>query len=323
MDVPAIVRERVGDESVVGGVDLDGDVVLVTPTRTLVYRAEGLLSDESVAEFPHDVQRVELREGRRKATFRYAYVDGTREFSVPVGRVDDLLEPLLWGVLYAAGVVDGDETVEGAYRFSELTFVVTEARAVKHVGSALWDDEFEQFPYDGLTDLDFEEGSVATAIVFGLGGRRERVKAPNERAGVVRRAVEEAVLEYHGVDSLEAFRAAVDDEDEESADGSESGTDAFGTPGFEPLVDDGGDPDATAGGGAGGGGGVDAGASGATPGGGPDADTSPDATLRVDDEAAVAEQLAALTEAVRRQNELLERQQATVEQLIEELRRGR
>lgn len=345
MDIPDLARERLGDESVVGEVTLGGDTVLVTPTRTLVYRADGLLSDESVAEFPHDAERVELREGRRKATFKYTYVDGTRDFSVPADRIDDLLAPLLWGVLHGADVIDGDETVQGAYRFSDLTFVITEARAVKHVGSALWNDEFEQFPYTDLTDLNFEEGSVATSVVFEVAGRRERVKAPNEQAGLVRRTIEEAVLDYHGVDSLEEFRTAVETDDEYADEGT-SGTGVLDTGEFESLVKDAG-PSAP-----GGASGVHEGetdgdgdtsgradstkadvASKGDVGVGSDirgassdeeADTgsAPIATTRVEDRDGVAEQIAALTKVVRRQNELLERQQATIEQLVQELRRS-
>lgn len=315
MDVPDLVEQRLEGERVVDWVDLDGDAVYVTPTRTLVYREEGLLSDESVAAFSHDVDSVELREGRRKVTFRLTDIDGTRDFSVPAARAEDVLAPLLWGVLRAAGVLAEDERVEEAYRFSELTLVVTDARVVKHVGNVLWDAEFEEFPYADLTDLAFEEGSVATAVVLEVGGRRERVKIPNEEARFVRRAIEQAVFDYHGVESLEALRAKVAaDEDEPGVDAAANpdadadatereaaATDAFDGIGFEPLTED--HPDAPAG-------------------------SAADAPLEAESvgEAGDAEEIAArlddLEAAVRRQNELLEEQQATIEQLIDELRRG-
>lgn len=308
MDVPDLVEQRLEGERVVDWVDLDGDAVYVTPTRTLVYREEGLLSDESVAAFSHDVDSVELREGRRKVTFRLTDIDGTRDFSVPAARAEDVLAPLLWGVLRADGVLAEDEQVQEAYRFSELTLVVTDARVVKHVGNVLWDEEFEEFPYADLTDLDFEEGSVATAVVLEVEGRRERVKTPNEEARFVRRAIENAVFDYHGVESLEALRAKVaPDEDEpgddagadadaDAADEREAAaTDAFEGGAFESLTED--RPDAPA-------------------------ESASDAPPETGDAEEIAARLEDLEAAVRRQNELLEEQQATMEQLIDELRRG-
>lgn len=342
MDVPALARERLGDEPVVGGIDLDGDAVVITPSRTIVYHAEGLLSDESVAEFPHESERIEIREGRRKTTVRLQYMEGDRDFSIPAGHIDELLAPLLWGILYATGVIDEDETVREAYRFSELTLVVTDARVVKHVGNALWDEEYEQFPYADLTTLAVEEGSVATAIVLGVADRRERVKLPNDRAKLVQRTVEQAVLDYHDVDTVEEFRAAVG-ADDDPGDEAEAGFVGFDTADFEPLVGrtgegtSSGEPDTTA---------ASADQDTAT-----SADRSGDAGDDVDGESAgaedhasdpepddvdqvspgaegdrdesIPEQLTALTDAVNRQNELLEQQRETLDQLVEELRRDR
>jgi hypothetical protein len=357
MEHPDLVRSRLDGERVVARVGLGGDdAVLVTPTRTLVYRAEGLLSDESVSAYPHDVDRLELRSGRRKTTFRLAYVDGVKDFTVPSGSTHEVLVPVLTGVLRTAGVVGGDESVRGAYRFSELTLVVTDRRVVKHVGSGVWDEEFEVAPYADLTGLAFEEGSVATEVSLEVDGYPQRVKVPNEHAGTVRRTVQEAVFEFHGVSSLAELEAAVggDEEDE----GNEL-ADALADSGFTRLLegeeergnDDDADTRAAAAGadegdGAGGAPGsrIDRtegadergtgtvldpvspetaeteGARGSDD--GSSADGAPEAA---DGEVppAVAERLAELTAAVERQNELLERQGEVVDRLVEELRRGR
>jgi hypothetical protein len=362
MEHPDLVQSHLGGERVVAHVGLGGgDAVLVTPTRTLVYRAEGLLSDESVSAYPHDAERVELGTGRRKSTFRLAYVDGVKEFTVPSGSTHEVLVPVLTGVLRVAGVVGEDETVRGAYRFSELTLVVADRRVVKHVGGAVWDDEFEVAPYADLTGLAFEEGSVATEISLEVDGYPQRVKVPNEHAGTVRRTIQEAVFEFHGVSSLAELEAAVAVEEDES--GSETG-DVLEESGFTKLLED------DDGGGNGGGNGEgayagredgrpDAEATGATAEGdgtaegdtgpfgtderegGPildavNADTadaveaSTGGTTGVDGEPTadevppeVAERLEDLTAAIERQNEMLERQGETIRQLVEELRRGR
>ena len=240
MSLPELLAGTVGDESVVAEVPLGGDDRLaVTPTRTLVYRGDGLLSDESVAEYSHDVERIAVSTGRRKAKLTLGYgLNGDETISVPAKRADDVLHPILAGVLSATGVTDPGESVVRTFRFSELTLVVTSERLVKHVGSAVWDEEFEEFAYEDFTDLNFEEGTVATAVVLTHNGRSERFKAPNESARAVRETLVDAVCSYHGVDSLEEFRVAVaDDADDGTAAGTAgdaSGTTDFGE-GPDPL----------------------------------------------------------------------------------------
>lgn len=235
MSLPDLLAETVGDESVVAEVSLGGDDRLaVTPTRTLVYRGDGLLSDESVAEYSHDVERIAVSTGRRKAKLTLGYgLGGDETLSLPAKRADEVLHPVLAGVLSATGVTDPGESVLRTFRFSELTLVVTSERLVKHVGSAVWDEEFEEFPYADLTDLDFEEGTVATAVVLAHGGRSERLKAPNESARELRETLVDAVCDYHDVGSLEEFRVTVAD-DEDDADGDADSTTDFGE-GPDPL----------------------------------------------------------------------------------------
>ncbi|WP_164932722.1 DUF7115 domain-containing protein [Halorubrum amylolyticum] len=230
MSLPELLAGTVGDEEVVAEVPLGGDDRLaVTPTRTLVYRGDGLLSDESVAEYSHDVERIAVSTGRRKAKLTLGYgLDGDETISVPAKRVDDVLHPVLAGVLSARGVTDPGESVVRTFRFSELTLVVTSGRLVKHVGSAVWDEEFEEFAYADLTDLDFEEGTVATAVVLAHDGRSERFKAPNESARAVRETLVDAVCAYHGVDSLEEFRVSVAG----GGDDADAAADAGGTTDF-------------------------------------------------------------------------------------------
>ncbi|ELZ33589.1 DUF7115 domain-containing protein [Halorubrum tebenquichense] len=236
MSLPELLAGTVGDEDVVAEVPLGGgDRLAVTPTRTLVYRGDGLLSDESVDEYGHDVERIEVSTGRRKAKITLGYgLDGDETLSVPAKRVDDVLHPILAGVLSKSGVTGTGETVVRTFRFSELTLIVTSERLVKHVGSAVWDSEFEEFHYADLTGLDFEEGTVATAVVLAHGGRSERFKAPNESARAVRETLADAVCSFHGVDSLEEFRVAAAEEEGPATDADPSGTTDFGE-GPDPL----------------------------------------------------------------------------------------
>lgn len=351
MDLPELVDSHLEGERVVGSVDLDGDAVFVTPTRTLLYREEGLLSDESVTSYPHDVERIEVSEGRRKATVRMSDLTETSEFSVPATHVDDVLAPLLWGVLRTAGVIDDGEGLLAAYRFSELTLVVTDVRILKHVGTAVWDEEFEEFHYGALTDLAFEEGSVAMSLVLEVDGRRERVKTPKEQGPVVRRTVEEAVFGFHGVDSLASLREKISPEADEDG-GGDSATDSGGDAGEPTDVEASGpaNPDEGPAAGSVAGGYSDItgllegagepgeageegevgeeGEAGEEGEGGARASESPhrardttDRTATVD--AAVVERLDEVESTLSRQTELLEAQQAMIDQLIEELRRGR
>lgn len=334
MDVPPLVRDRLEGESVLAQVALGGDdAVFVTPSRTLVYRDEGLLSDESVAAYPHDVERLALSRGRRKATFELTYVDTAGTFTVPVDRTDDVLDPLFEGILAAADVIEEGEHVREVYQFSELTMVVTDGRLLKHVGNVLWDEDFESVPFEGVTGLDVEEGSVATQLVVELAGRPHRVKVPSEQGESVRRTLRTAVLEYHGVESVADLREKQGVVDEPT----EARADAFAEADIAPLVgEDRATDDATS----------DPSGEGAA-----DADDEPpdrdrqepdeDAVTTEDREAeqgvsvsgreeagdldlaAVLDRLGALEAAVERQTELVEAQQATIETLVDELRRGR
>lgn len=345
METPPLVAERLDGESVRARVDLGGnDAAFVTPTRTLVYRSDGLLSDESVRQYGHRVDRVELDAGRRKATIRLIGIEGTESFTVGADRVEDVIEPMLAGVLAQSGVIEEMEAVEAVYRFSELTLVVTDARVLKHVGAALWDDDHESYPFADVTGLDTEEGSHATGLVLEVDGRPQRVKVPSDEARVVARAVENALLSYHGVSSLAELRerADVDEEADQSdtaagfddpnipslvgddpADAGPSATAASGDSSDTPPADDTGSlldgPSSEAGSGPGserdgdpGSSGADDGreAGGATPAaGGADRD--------------LHERVDALEAELDRQTELLERQGELIEQLVEELRRGR
>ncbi|WP_226010466.1 DUF7115 domain-containing protein [Halomicrobium salinisoli] len=365
MEIPDLVQDALGDEEVQAGVSLgDEDTLCFTPTRTLIYRGEGLLSDEDVSEYPHDFERLSVSAGRRKTTFSLTYVDGKREFSVPGNRADPVLERLLESALRVNGVIEPDEGLAGVFRFSELTLAVADQRMLKHVGEYTWDGDYEAFAYDDVTGLHFEDGSVATAVVLAVDGRPERIKAPNDQAALLRKTLEEALFEYHGVGSLDELNRALETDDEgddgeSTADQSESsrglgldadidplvggddGTQADSAPEQEarerPAGEEGGQPRAESewsSANAGGAGNADsrsddrataasADRSRSAGGGTGTAETTQRPTDRDDDLAAVEEQLAELTEAVQRQNELLERQQQTVKQLIKELRQGR
>ncbi|QLG61561.1 DUF7115 domain-containing protein [Halorarum salinum] len=349
MSLPELVQREMGGEDPAARVHLGGDDELfVTPTRTLIYRGEGLLSDESVEEYPHDAERIAVSESRRKAKLTLDYgLDGERSFAVPRKRFDGVLHPVIAGVLSAADITDPGETVERTFRFSDLTLVVTSARVVKHIGAAVWDEEYEEFPFDDVTDLTFEEGSVATSVVLSVNGRQERFKAPAEEARAVRESLTEVITAYYGVDSLEAFRAlSADAEGEDEEDRGEvdfgDGPDPLSAepaevespenatredPLEDVLGDDAGaEPAATTAGGG------ESASGGQANGGSAAAATEPRADEDAFEETGfevaeptddAAEEFAALRQQVEAQNERLDRQRELIERLIEELRRGR
>jgi hypothetical protein len=241
MRVPGIVDDALGREEVLARVSLSGDDELfVTPARTLAYRAGGVLSDESVSEFPHDVEGIRVREGRRKAAVVFEYpVQDARELSISKSDLEEVIQPLLASVLRATGATDPGERVESAFRFSELTLVVTSERLLKHVGSALWDGDFESYHFEDVTGLDYEEGNVATGIVLTVDGRKERVKTPNDRVPQVRRTLESALFSFHGVDSAAELARSEESEGQSEAtpdagDRESDSVASFGA-GIDPL----------------------------------------------------------------------------------------
>ena len=332
MEIPDLVRQELGDEEIQAGVTLgDEDAVCFTPTRTLVYRGEGLLSDEKVASYPHDFERLTVSEGRRKTKFSLSYTSEKLELSVPGSRGDAVLERLLEGKLTVSGGIDDDESISGVFRFSELTLVVTDRQLLKHIGNVTWDADYEAFSFDDVTGLEFEEGSVATAVVLSFNERPERIKAPSEQAPAVRKTLEEALFAYHEVSSLAELNAKVGaDPDENTEDaGRGLGLDS----GIDPLVSN--DPEGDA----------DSEPEPASAGtqtataqaseqpaaeataepessGSVEIDADPD-TAADADIADLEAQVAELTAAVEAQNEQLRKQERTIKQLIKELRQGR
>ena len=238
MDIPDLVQRTVGDEEIQAGVSLgDEDAVCLTPTRTIVYNGDGLLSDEQVEEFSHDVEQIAVSEGRRKTKFVLGYIEGTESFTVPSNRGDKVLELLLEGVLRLEGVIDERESVVGVYRFSELVLVVCEGRLIKLIGEQVWNDDFEVYPFESVTGLEFERASVATSIALAIDGRPQRVKVPNDNAPVVRQTLEQALFEYYDVGSLEELNRVVGD-DIDGTDDDEGTSDLDFGPGIDPLVTD-------------------------------------------------------------------------------------
>jgi hypothetical protein len=320
MDVPDLVTDALDGESVLASVDIGGDDgVFVTPARTLVYRSDGLLSDESVETYEHGFDRLELSEGRRRTSFGLHYYDREESFAVGSDHTQSVLRTVLAAHLRATGALAEDEQVRGVYRFNELSLVVGTERLLKHVGGAVWSAEHDTHPYADLTHLEFEEGSHAMQVVIAIEGRPERIKVPNDRAPEVRRTVEEAVLGFHEADSLAALNEAVAP-DEPEAEGEP--VDDYADSGIDSLIDDssvaGDDADT-------GSAPADTGPSSAvepsTGSDGPDEMDESGFVTATDKE--VLSRLEALEQQVEEQTALIERQQETIEQLVDELRRGR
>lgn len=243
MDIPDLVQGALGGEEIQAGVSLgDEDAVCLTPNRTLVYRGEGLLSDEQIEEYSHDVEQITVSEGRRKTKFVLEHIDGTESFTVPANRGEKVLELFLEGVLRLEGVIEPKESLVGVYRFSELTVIVAEGRLVKHIGEQVWNEDYEVYPFEDVTGLEFERASVATSVTLSIDGRPQRIKVPNDTAPVVRQTLEKALFAYYDVGSLDELNRVVDDRsgaDAESVDAADDGTDdfEFGDD-FDPLVSD-------------------------------------------------------------------------------------
>ena len=321
MDVPDLVTDALDGQSVLASVGIGGDDgVFVTPGRTLVYRGDGLLSDESVGTYDHGFDRLELSEGRRRSSFTLHYYDREESFAVGSGHTQEVLRTVLAAHLRATDALAADEQVRGVFHFNELTLVVGTERLLKHVGGAVWSADYEAHPYADLTRLAFEEGDHAMQVIIAIEGRPERIKLPNDRAAEVRHTVEAVVLDFHGADSVDALNEtlAPEEEPEEAAEPD------YADSGIDSLIDDGSGGDGSA---------DDAFEAQASTepadhgeAGGRDATTDSSGAEGGFVAAGDREILARLDEleaTVEAQTERIERQQETIEQLVEELRRGR
>ncbi|MFT4945860.1 MAG: hypothetical protein ACI8TL_000087 [Natronomonas sp.] len=349
MEIPDRITQAADGETIQSAVSLgDEDVICFTPTRTLLYRGEGLLSDETIESYSHDIERLKVSEGRRKTTLALEYVDSVEKFKITNSRTDQVLSRLLAGVLGTAGVLGEEESVAGVFLFSELTLIVTDSRLVKHVGAYVWDPDFEEYPFEDVTGLDFEEGNVATQIVISVSGRPERIKAPSDEARRLRQTLTNAIFAYHDVDSLEELNEKIGQQTESPSE--PTGAEGLGLDeNISPLVGDS-EADATedstdaaspdSDDSAVGGSGPTVVAEGTTETAEREANSGRSSETAVESEpggqqsaadaeiAELREQVAALTEAVQaqqkqlaEQSEELQTQRETIQQLIEELRR--
>ena len=302
MEEPDLVTARLEGEDVLATVNLAGDDQLfITPTRSLQYEAEGLISDESVTEYPHEIQRISVSRGRRKATIELSYpLEGTKSLSVPKNRLDSVIHYLLAGVLNARSITNPGEVVHAVFLFNELTVVVTSERVVTNVGTSVWDDEYDEYRYADLTGLEFEEGDVATQVVLYVNGRSQRIKAPKNQAEKLRHELREAVFEYYDVSSMGELGEAFDDPTTEiEEDSSEFHFDDA----VKPLAfEQEGDSEAT----------VETSAQRE-----PSEQTT--TQLRADTQREIESAIADLQTAIDEQRALLEEQQAAVDDLVETL----
>ncbi len=326
--LPELLSESVGDRAVIETVTIGGgDAVTVTPETTHVYRSDGLLSDESVETFDHDAERLSVRTKRRKSEIRLATIDGERGFTVPEKIADTIVEAVVEGVLRTTGVIEDEETLIALFRFSELTLVVTNERLFEHVGSAVWDEDFETVDYAELTGLDFEKGSVATQVVLETADRRRRVKVPNEHAGSVRRAIQESVFGFHDVASLEELRSRLAVAEPESGDGERGKAASDGANGdTEPngFVSMDREPTADADGSVAKSASVGSEGSEVPKVENPDPEGGSPANAPTAPEIGeLTEQVNSLSRQIEKQTELIESQRELIDQLVDELRRGR
>lgn len=220
MSEPDLVTAHLGDEDVLATVNLSGeDRLFITPTRSLLYEAEGLISDESVSEFSHDIESIAVSRGRRKTTIELNYpLDGTKTFRVPNRTLDSVLHYLVAGVLNARSITNPGEIVRAVYLFNELTVVITSERVVTNVGASVWDQDHDEYPYGDLTGLEFEEGDVATQIVMYVNGRSQRIKAPKSEAKRVSHELRQAVFEYFDVSSMPELGDVLQDDTNDASD---------------------------------------------------------------------------------------------------------
>ncbi|ELY66368.1 DUF7115 domain-containing protein [Natronococcus jeotgali] len=321
MTVPAIVQSVLRGEEIRTRVSIGGDDELfVADSKCIVYRAEGLLTDESIEELSYDADRLTLSEGRRKSALTLEYpLEGSRELTVPAGRVEEVLGPILIGMLEANGAVDPGEGLVEVYRFDDLTLVVTEKRLIEHVGRAVWDDGYRAYHFENVTNLSFESGDVATRIVLEVDGRQRRIETPNEAADDVRERLKRALISYYEADAgrdLDEDRGRSESATDAAPDGATAASTSrravrarpserrrAAVESRQPMADG-------------------AAASTAEPtrevGRAAVASSSDDGPDRE-----VLERLEALEDAIERQNERLREQRRTIDRLVEELRQGR
>jgi hypothetical protein len=332
MSVPAVLQEAIGDEAIADTLKLGGEDLLVfTPSRCICYRAEGLLSDESVSKFRYDITGLSIDVGRRSTDLVFDYGhEGTEQLGVPNDQAEAAIQTFLTFTLRSSDAIEDDESIGEVFRIDELALLLTERRYVKHVGTAVWESDAELVAYRDIWNVELEQGSVGAQVVVRTMDGVDRIKASSADAEGIYASLSDAVCNAHGVDTLDDI-----DPPEEPADGS--GTAAPSTedddPSLPPLRGTSADGGTTSG--------RSLGSSqsagerpadddaravarrqSASTGGADGAKGGGDASDPVD-LAPIQERLDDIEEAVEETNERLDEHREAFEQLVDELRRGR
>jgi hypothetical protein len=330
MSVPTVLQEAIGDEEIADTLKLGGEDLLVfTPSHCICYRADGLLSDESVSKFRYDITGLSIDVGRRSTDLVFDYGhEGTEQLGVPNDQAEAAIQAFLTFTLRSTDEIEDDEAIAEVFRIDELALLLTEHRYVKHVGTAVWESDADVVPYQDIWDVDLEQGSVGAQVVVRTMDGVDRIKASSADAEGIHASLSDAVCTAHGVDTLDDIEPPEEPADESGAEQPSAEDDGPSLPPLQGTSADGGTtsgrslgssqsagerPDDAR---------AVARRQSASTGGADGAKGGGDASEPID-LSPIEDRLDDIEEAVEETNERLDEHREAFEQLVDELRRGR
>ena len=179
MELPDVISDMVLDDEIILSRTLISNSVemIVTSTRLFLYRGTSLINTESFEEYKLNVDRISISPDRKKAQITLDYGSNrTIEFQAYRKYLDMIYEPLIRGVIHANNILQQGESIKKIYRKGELTVVLTNMKILKHIGTSLWDLDFENFNLETISRIYVAEGGSSSEVIIESNNRLHRIK---------------------------------------------------------------------------------------------------------------------------------------------------
>lgn len=180
MELPDVISDLILDDETILSRTLisNGVELIVTSTRLFLYRGVGLINTESFEEYKLNVDRISISLDRKKAQIilDYGINRPSVEFQAHRKYLDMIYDPLIRGAIHANNTLQQRESIKKICRKGELTIVLTNMKILKHIGTSLWDIDFESFDLETISKIYVDAGGISSELIIESNNRLHRIK---------------------------------------------------------------------------------------------------------------------------------------------------
>jgi hypothetical protein len=87
-----------------------------------------------------------------------------------------IYDPLIRGAIHAKNTLQQGESIKKICRKGELTIVLTNMKILKHIGTSLWDIDFESFDLETISKIYVDAGGISSELIIESNNRLHRIK---------------------------------------------------------------------------------------------------------------------------------------------------